>query len=166
MRTWYAIAGVFLSCAAGSAAPLPPQTPPPKGPPPTLIPVVEIDPVKGTVMTQHTEYRLVPVQVPKEVELEGKKVVMLVTESRPVSVITRRLWAMTDLQAFTADGKPLPPAELGKRLVPGALLLSAAGDELPEPAYLKLFKPDTVVVVFKQPKGNATVPIPPIEPKR
>jgi len=166
MRTWYAITCVFLSCAAGSAAPLPPQTPPPKEPPPTLIPVVEIDPVKGTIMTQHTEYRLVPVTVEKVVERDGKKIAYLVTEHRPVPVTTRRLWAMTNLQAFTADGKPLPPAELGKRLTPGALLLSAAGEELPEPAYLKLFKPDTVVVVFKQPGGNATVPIPPIEPKR
>jgi hypothetical protein len=159
MRTCHAFAAALVVAAAGvaaSAAPLPDSAKPPKRSPPTLLPVAAADLSRdGGVVTyvRHVTVN-VPVQVNRTFEKDGRKVVTTVTEYRAEFRVETVAFRLGSYDLLTADGKPLPQKEAARRVAPGALLLVCWDGQLPEPAYLKLFKPDTLVLVARPKPGE------------
>jgi hypothetical protein len=144
----------------------------PKGPPPqVMILQVERD---GTQYIVHTTTEMVPEQRAEKVKVGDKEVTRVrtvyVQVSRPVAV---RLDGK-DVQVFDATGKRLTGVDIPKFLKPVPVLVSADGKPV-DPLYLRLARPETLVVVAPalagrsgavmpvplQPLPMKTVPVPP-----
>lgn len=107
----------------------------------------------------------VPIVVKKVIEVKvGDK-----TERREVAVTelrteTRAEMISLDKAAFgTAGGKKLTKAEATKRIGTGAIVVMSPNGVAVDKAFLKAFKPDTVVIITaRRPFGGGpTAPIPP-----
>jgi hypothetical protein len=152
IRHPFALIAILGLSARAFAAPLPPQPkPPPKGPPPRFVVVASVDLAVSIMTTEHMVAVFVPEQTTRTVEREGRKVQETVTVYRTVYRTEHRTQRFAGMKAFTAEGKPLSQEALGKRLAPGTVLLLSNGGAMPEEAYLKLFKPDTLVLVSQPP---------------
>ncbi len=168
MRTWYTLAAaVILALSAPAfAAPLPPQTKPPKGPAPQFLVVASADIASGTLTTEHTVQVAVPVQLTRVVERDGRKVQEVFAVYKPEYRTEQRTQTLAGLKAFTAAGKVVSQQDLGKRLEPGTVVLLSSSGALPEEAYLKLVKPDTLILVSQPPVAvpDRGVPVLPPNP--
>jgi hypothetical protein len=166
MRTCYTFAGaaILALSAQAFAAPLPPQPKAPKGPGPQFLIVASADIARGTITTEHTVQTLVPVQTTRVVERDGRKVQETITVYRTVYRTEHRAQSLAGLKAFTAAGKPLSGQELGKRLEAGTVVLLSSSGAMPEEAYLKLVKPDTLVLVSEAPVAVPDTSVPAVPP--
>ena len=157
MRTWNAFAGTVLLAlvAAGAmvAAPINPTKPPAKAAP-TFLPVVAADTARGEVTYEVSICLSVPVEETRVVEKDGRKETVTVIAYRTEIRTENRQMLLNSFNPITADGKPLAQDDFARRVVPGAVLLVAWDGEMPEAAYLKLFKPDTVILVAKRKPGE------------
>jgi hypothetical protein len=158
VNTGNTLAAALLLAVVGlaTAAPLPEELKPPKRMAPTLIPVIAADTKRDGGEVTYISYVDVdvPFEVSRIVEKDGKKVPVKATEYRKETRAESISFRLDGYKLFTADGKTVPPAEVARRIVPGAVLLVAWDGELPEPAYLKLFKPETVVLVARARPGE------------
>jgi hypothetical protein len=152
------------------AAPVPPRNDKPTGPTPQVLAVTAVDASEGTFITQHTDQVMVPVIIPKVVEDAGVKKVVHVTEYRAESRTYLTKSNLSGFKGYTADGKELAARELLDKLKPGSIIVVSLGSDKIDRAYLKLFKPDTLVMVSATqpvPRGDVKPPLPPGQlPKR
>lgn len=132
---------------------------PPKAAPPEVA-VAEAFPRAGTVVVRLLvpQNRAAPVQ--REQELEGKKVT--VTEY----TLRFHKWLLVELpvdgrqvQAFDVQGKAIDPQQLLKRLAKPSPVLLFKGDD-PDPYYLRLLRPDSVIITAPQHKFTPPPPRP------
>ncbi len=161
VKTWITFAGTaLLALVAGlttTAAPINPTKPPTKAAP-AFIPVVEANTKTGEVTYEVSTYQSVPVKRTRFVEKDGQKIAVEVVEYQTVISMQHRKLLLNSFNPMTADGKPLAQDDFARRVVPGAVLLVAWDGELPEAAYLKLFKGDTVILVAKTKPGTDALP--------
>jgi hypothetical protein len=159
----------FMVAVAGTtiAAPVPPRNDkPPTGPTPQVLTVTEVDASAGTIILQHTEQVAVPVAVLKEVENAGVKKVVPVTEYRTEMRTFMTKSELSGFKCYTADGKELTAKELLGKLKPGSIIIFSSSSDKVDPAYLRLFKPDTLVLASTAPavpRGNVA-PVPVLPP--
>ncbi len=140
---------VLAVVSMAPAAPLPSRdVKPPDGPAPSLAAVVSVDPATGQVIYSDTAQRLVPETVERVVERDGKRVTEKITVYKTVHETVHRLIEIKNTKASTADGKPLSTDEALKHIAPGSVVVIFPTAAKLEPAYLKLFKAETVIVVL------------------
>jgi hypothetical protein len=123
-------------------------------PPPTLHSVTRVAADRGEIQYQVT--MTVPVTekrtVAETVNQNGKQVVV----NREVTVTMMRqeakevLWSAKAGRAIDGSGKPVAADELFKRLKAGDTILHAPGDKV-DPAWLKVLKPDAVILLTAPP---------------
>jgi len=89
--------------------------------------------------------------VAKEVEVMGMKRTVTERMLRHVPVTRFVSHALKDCKAQTADGKALTADELAKRLTRGTPILIMNGSDKVDPAYLKIVKPDTIILFTPSP---------------
>jgi hypothetical protein len=138
------------------AAPLPEELKPPRRMAPTFLPVVAAGRFQegGEVTAESYVEVNVPIEVTRTVEKDGKQIAVKAIEYQTTFRAETRKFRLDSYKLFTADGKALPPKEVSRRIVPGAVLLVAWDGELPEPAYRKLLKQDTVILVARVKPGE------------
>jgi hypothetical protein len=165
MRTFktFTAAAVLAMSARAFAAPLPPQTKPPTGPAPQFLVIASADFARGTLTTEDTVQEFVPVQETRVVERDGRKVQEVVTKHVPVYKTVQRTMTLAGVKAYTGDRKPLAEQDLVKRLGPGTVVMVSSSSAIPDEGYLKLVKPDTVLLVWQAPSTTAP-PGPPVIP--
>ncbi len=132
------------------AAPRPEKSEAPKGPPPEVR-VVKVSP-KGDLVSEVTVMmtRMQTETRREERIVNGMNVVRNVTVSVPVVMQERRqvVHAAKDVKAFSAEGKAIDLKDLAKRLAyPTPVVVSADGRPV-DPAYLRLFRKDALVLVL------------------
>jgi hypothetical protein len=168
MRASNACTVVILATAVGvtTAAPVPESTKSPTRVAPSLRCVAAADVERGEIQIEVSVCVMVPVAVERVVEVEGKKVRQTVTEYRTEMRTEVHALGLHTYEVLTADGKRLAKEEVAKRVVRGSVLVFCPDDRLPEPAYLRLFKPDTVFLVPKPTPKPAVDPVPPPPPSK
>jgi len=120
-------------CAAAD-----PAVPSPTTAPPRFVVVSGVDPEDGTVAYLETRSLVVETQ----------------REPRVIVDVTTRQLSLKDARTWTADGKELPPAEALNRLKPGLTVLLSAHGQKPDPAFLRVLKEGTLILVEPLAKGR------------
>jgi hypothetical protein len=141
----------------------------PKGPPPAVRPAV-LDKDGALLVTYHAVV-LVPVTMRVQENVNGMVVTKTVTTYQKEIRVMQRKQSLEKATFSEAGGKKLDKEALGRRLAkPAPVLFSQDGKPI-DPAYLKLFKKDLVVitlpaspVVAPAPKGIETIRQPPAPP--
>jgi hypothetical protein len=138
------------------------QNGPAKGSPPKVM-VAQVD-ENGRPFLLHTVVEMVPVSVKVLVQVNNRNEERTVTELRQVQRVARFELDKGKTRFFDATGKAIGPKELGKRLKRAtAVLVSTDGREV-DPFYLRLARPDTVVVVSPEFAQAMDPPGPPPAP--
>jgi hypothetical protein len=171
LRVLWVFVVVLGLTAPALAAPVPvPPVPVPPGNFASLSTsaVASVDRDKQTVVCQYTttvpvhvtEYRTVE----RIIEVQGMK--RTVTEAVPVTVTkmvtqTRAVaWSARGGKAIDGLGKPLSWDEVVRRLQPNSAVFTGTGTEV-DPRHLKLFKPETVILLSPDPASTPVdVPVP------
>jgi hypothetical protein len=120
------------------------KTPP--GPPPTMIVVGSVDPM-GTLTATQRVTRIVPVTVEKEVVQAGVAMKVTVTEYQKVEETVTTKVALKDYTIHDAKGEKVKPDAALKRLTSGSVILVSANGQKVDPAYLRIIKDDTLILV-------------------
>jgi hypothetical protein len=155
--------------ASAAAAPAPPDAPvkPPEGPPPVQV---------VASMTRDGEFEITqPALVPatetreRTVNIAGREV----KETYPVTVyktvqVTRRIKG-EGVKVYTAAGKEVDAKDVPDKLKKQTIVLFSADGNKVDPFYLKIIKPDTLVIVAPPPAPATTAPpapsSPPVKPR-
>jgi hypothetical protein len=129
----------------------------PKGPPPAQV-IISVTKEGEFEITQTV---LVPEQRNEErvVTIDGKPVkqVVTVTVARPVQVTQRH--KPEGVKVYTAAGKEVDAKDVPDKLKKPTVVLFAGDGNKVDPFYLKIIKPDTLVIVAPAPSPTA-VPAP------
>lgn len=133
----------------------------PKGPPPHFITVRNVDDAKGEMRFELTILSLVPPDG-KERPVPGAKPKFAHLTGRGNVSLKKAKWA-------GGDGKEVGAEEAAKRLKPGVTVLLSADGAAVDPAYLRLFKEDTLVLTLpaeewpvpSRPQAGGVVPAKP-----
>ncbi len=147
--------------ASAVAAPAPPEPPPklPQGPPPATV----LASVTGDGEFEITQPRLVPYVEKRErtVTVDGRPVRQeySVTAYRTVPE-TRRIKG-EGAKVYTADGKEVDPKDVPDKLKKPTVVLLSADEKKVDPFYLKVVKPDTLVIVAPAPPATLPSSAPP-----
>jgi hypothetical protein len=131
---------VVLCGLLGLAAVAAEERPYLKSLPPEIARVEEADRAEGTITIQYA--RAVP-QTREILDADGGKKER-VTELRVVPV-TQRL-RVKGFRVLDMKGKEIEGGDVWKRLTPGTMILRQAGEIAVDPAYLKVFSPDAVLL--------------------
>ena len=163
---WTSATALILALTAPAfAAPLPHQAKPPAGPTPQFVIVAAVDMARGIWTTEDTVQVLVPVQETRVVERDGRKIQEVVTTFRPVFRTEHRNRTLVGMKRFSADGKSISEEELTKRVGPGSVVMLASSGALPDEAFRKLVKPDTVILVPVTPEPAPNTVAPAVGPR-
>jgi hypothetical protein len=142
--------------------PAPTVVPAPTGPAPALIFVRTGN--NGGIEYQSTETQHVPVEVETTVNVNGKQEVRKSIVYKPVTVIQMKSLEKSSFDVLDVDGKKVEEAVWKKTLKGGVIVLFSGGAELPNSAYLKALKTDTLVVVVTKAAPAIVNPAPVITP--
>lgn len=111
-----------------------------------------------TVPVNVTEMRAVE----RIIEVQGMKRSVIemvpVTVTRMVVQERATVWSAKENKAIDALGKPLSWDELIRRIQPNSAVLTGSGSAV-DPRYLRLFKPDTVILLAPD-QGSTPIPVP------
>jgi hypothetical protein len=151
-----------LALALGVPAPI--VAPAPVGPAPTLIFVRTGN--NGGIEYQSTETQHVPVEVETTVNVNGKQEIRKSIVYKPVTVIQMKSLEKSSFDVLDVDGKKVEEAVWNKTLKGGVIVLFSGSAALPDSAYLKALKADTLVVVVTKSAPINTTPAPVINPIR
>jgi hypothetical protein len=133
----------------------PPRNPPmPNGPQPDFVTVQAIDPVQKRVEYLQTEMVIVPVAV--TVFENGRQVTK--TAYRSEYRQSRRVIALAKDAVYDAAGKKVPAEEALKRLKAGATVLVAT--QPVDPLYLRVIRPDTLILIGPAAPARFPIPVP------
>jgi hypothetical protein len=154
---------LLVVALAAVAAPAPEETiKPPQGLPPAQV---------IASVTKDGEFEIVQTRLVPEVRNEERvvtmngvavKQVVQVTVFVPVQE-TRRIKG-EGVKVYTAAGKEVDAKEVPDKLKKPTIVLLALDDKKVDPFYLKLIKPDALVIVAPPP--TPTPPPVPVEPKK
>jgi hypothetical protein len=116
------------------------------GPAPSIIVVSSVDSA-GTLLSKQIQVVTVPVQVPKEVIVGGMKQIVFQTEYRYETreVMVKHL--LRGAEYYNAKGEKVKQEDALKRLTPGTIVLVSADGRKVDPAYLRIIKDDTLILV-------------------
>lgn len=151
------LAGVALSVAAPVPPPPPNVTPAPTGPAPVLL-FLKAD-ANGKVMVQVAREEKVEVAqpiAPAQPGAAGRAVIIRNLRRHE----TVELGQVKDLTITTVDGRKVSVEEAAKRLEKGETVLIAPAGQPISPAYLKVFKDDTLILSSPEliGAGGTTIP--------
>lgn len=129
-------------------------------PPPSIVDGITSPPVFGTVgqvqvadgqlLLEQTEVRQVPVSEERVVVENGVEKRYTVTKFVYETVVLQKRFSLVKGRVFTADEKPVPDKKLAELLKKGLVVLIATDQSGNiSKQYLKVLKPDTVVLVGK-----------------
>jgi hypothetical protein len=138
------------------AAPAPSEeaVKPPQGPPPAQV-LASMTKAGEFEITQPV---LVPevVREPRTITVNGQAVTQTVEVVKTKTVqVTRRIKG-DGVKVYTAAGKEVDAKDVPDKLKKPTIVLFAADDKKVDPFYLKIIKPDTLVIVAPVPE-----PVPP-----
>lgn len=142
-------------------APAQADTDSPQGQPPLIATVRAVG---DRLVSKKTVTESIPVTVTKQVEKNGMKVDVTVTELRTQSKQVEQTWTLTGATITDASGKKITLEAAKKQLASETPVLISTNFQPVDKAYLKLFKKDILVVVPAAPK--AVVPLPKVEEKK
>lgn len=150
-----------LSLAIG--APVPPSTPPaPTGAAPRVLELKADANGKVTVAVTRTE--LVKVQVAAAIAPapggNAPPPAAVVREVPVMKTVTVELGEIKDLTVTTADGKKVEKEDAIKKLAAGGIVVVSGDGKPVSPAFLKVFKDDTLVLVSPELAGPQNNVIP------
>jgi hypothetical protein len=139
---------VLLGCvAAGSRAQ--DATKQVTGPAPTMLVVSSVE-AGEFLLSKNLVAVAVPVVVEKQVNVGG--MIRVVKEFQTRSELREETMkhALRGMEFYDARGEKVKKEDAFKRLTPGAVVLMSADGKKVHPAYLRIFKDDTLILV--QPK--------------
>jgi hypothetical protein len=153
-----ALLAVVLASVAAPAPPEPPPKPPEGAPPATVIASITKE---GDV--EITQAAMVPMQEQRQrvVTIDGRAV----TETYQVTTfktvpVTHRIKGDA-VKVYTAAGKEVEARDVPEKLKKQTTVLFAADGKKVDPFYLKIIKPDTLVIVGPPPSPAPVAPAPP-----
>lgn len=117
---------------------------------------------KGAFETTRTITEYVPQTYSVTVNVNGQQMVQTRTVNVPVMKIVRIDIAAKVAEVFDLDGKKIDESSWQKTFSPGAVTIVAQG-QLPHPAFRKVFKEGTLIVVIKATEPNPgppNIPVP------
>jgi RNA polymerase sigma factor (sigma-70 family) len=115
------------------------------GMPPMLLIASGID-AHGNLLLSGTEQR--KKQLPREIEIQGKKTTLEVTVSFPVTVLDRQTVSLSDATICDLQGNKLSVEQARERLrEPTPVLLTCVGEKI-DPIYLKIMTKGTLTFAF------------------
>jgi RNA polymerase sigma factor (sigma-70 family) len=115
------------------------------GMPPMLLIASGID-AHSNLLLSGTEQR--KKQLPREIEIQGKKTTLKVTVSYPVTVLDRQTVSLSDATICDLQGNKLSIDQARERLrEPTPVLLTCVGEKL-DPIYLKIMMKETLTFAF------------------
>ena len=119
----------------------------PSGPPPRLVALSKVD--REAVAFTITETRYVPVVVQKEVQVNvgGMIQKQKVNVTEHVAQLVEVPQSLKGAKVQTAGGQKLTVEEALKKLSPGSLVLLSVDNNPVDPAYLRVFKEEVLVIV-------------------
>lgn len=153
------VAGVVLTVAAPVPPPPPNVTPAPTGPAPVLV-FLRAD-ANGKVMVQVTQEEMIEEAPRIDPVPPGAPPPSRAAIRRPVlRSKTVELGQVKDLTIKTVDGRNVSVEEAIKRLEKGEVVLIAPAGQPISPAYLKVFKDDTLILSSPEliGVGGTTIP--------
>jgi hypothetical protein len=121
--------------------------PPALSPPPALKLVVNTDKEKGQIIYIDTVIRMVPVVVEREVDVNGQKMKVKVTEYQSVQEQRHVVLDAANSRIIRNDGKQLPIDEVWKLLKKDSVIAVSFGANTPAPAYLQALNPETLIII-------------------
>jgi hypothetical protein len=137
--------------------------PTPNGPQPEFATIQAIDPEQKRVEFLQTETVMIPVTV--AVLENGRQTTR--TVFRQEYRMTRRVFALAKDAVYNAAGKKVSAQDALKRMKVGDTVLLAT--QPVDPLYLRVIRPDTLILVGSQPPVPIPIPLPKIpdaRPKR
>jgi len=157
------LAGVVLSVAAPVPPPPSNVTPPPTGPAPSLV-FLKAD-ANGKVLVQVIREEKVEAAPPVAPPQPAAARAIIVRQAR--RSMTIELGEVKDLTITTVDGRKVSVEEATKRLEKGETVLIAPAGQPISPAYLKVFKDDTLILSSPEliGAGGSTIPNRVLQPK-
>ncbi len=126
---------------------------------PDLMIVADFSSAKGQVHLKLTQMREQDVQ-----ELAIGKGVQLKTEKVVGPFRQERFLDLKKCRVREASGKAIPPAEFPKRFQAGAVVVVTTDGNPPSRAFLRILRPDTVIVVGPAVKADPRIKLPPEPP--
>jgi hypothetical protein len=135
-------------------APAPAEEPAalPKGGPPQFVFVSGIDKDKGTLKIQASISVPVTKAITVEKVINGMKVQQVVNVTDYQISVKEESFPLATFRVLDAQGKEIDADVAWKKLAEGKLMLRQSGPEPLDPAYLKLFAKDTLILAPKPPK--------------
>jgi hypothetical protein len=85
--------------------------------------------------------------VEKKVNVGGKEQTVRETQYRYALREVKEEYLLSDMKFYNARGAKLKPKDALKRLTPGTPFLLSADGEKVDPAYLRMIKDDTLILV-------------------
>jgi hypothetical protein len=135
---------------------------PPAGPSPLLIVISNADKAAGKITYQNMVYVTVAKEVEDTVVVDGKQVKVKRVVYETVPTMTEAAIAVKMGMALDTGGKALDEDTVWKALTRGAVVVVSQDGKMVEPAYLSVFKKETVVLVPPLPKLVPPMPLPPM----
>jgi hypothetical protein len=109
--------------------------------------ISSVDARAGALFITQAVSEAVPVEEERTVVEAGVPRKVKVTVYKYVSKLVQQKFVLKDLQVHLASGKKLSPEEVLKRLTPGQVVLHALDGNPIDPAFLKVIKDDTLVLL-------------------
>jgi hypothetical protein len=159
MKTRLLLAVAFLTIAGYATADPAPF-------PPSIVVVADWAAARGELVCETLVRESVPVTREVIVNKGGVATKALITEIAVRTTKQRTTYAVKECEFMTADGKQLTEAEAKKQAPPGALIAVSPFPGKVDPAYLKIFKGDTLIVVSKTQGVPVVEPAPKLPPPK
>ena len=132
--------------------------PDPSGPPPTLKLVANVNKEKGTIGFLLTVTKSVPVEVEREVEVNGQKMKVKATVYEFVQTQQVIDINLAQSRIITPDGKKVPIDEVWKRLKKNSVVVVSGDGNAPAQAFLRALNAETLVIIPPAPKNEFLPP--------
>jgi hypothetical protein len=148
MRSRFAMILITLLTSGATAQD---ATKTPAGPPPTMIVVSSIDP-SGALLSKQLTTRAIPVAEDRVVIEAGIMKKVTVTTYKYVPEERHNKYVLKDLEIYDVKGEKVKQEAALKRLTPGTVVLLSTNGQKVDPAYLRIVKEDTLILVQPAPK--------------
>jgi hypothetical protein len=146
-RILFMSVALLLLPVVAAAADAPPTFP--KGPPPQFVLLAGASKDKGALVVQVAESVPVTKTVAVTEIVGGQAVTRQVAFTDYQTVTKQEEWSLKSFRVLDAQGKEIEGDEVWKRLKAGDMVLRQAGPEPIDPAYLKMFAKETVILAPK-----------------
>jgi hypothetical protein len=108
--------------------------------------VSRIDEKRGEIVLSQSQEQMVPVQVVEKVKQGNQEVAVARMTMKSVSVQSSLLYALKEITFSNAKGEKVARDKALAQLKPGMVIVAAGSEGKVAPEYLKLLKPEVVIV--------------------